>query len=138
MARREGEFQLLPIVTGLFVAVLILTPPLDSKFIALGSLALPGATVIFPLAFILNDGLTEVYGYERSRRIIWTGLGCQILAAFSFWAVGRLPGASFWTQQSSYDAILGLAPRIALASLTAYFSGEFANSYVLPFGWPTG
>ncbi|MGQ0702171.1 MAG: queuosine precursor transporter [Gemmatimonadales bacterium] len=127
----HGEFRLLPMATGLFVAVLVLTPPLDSKFIAIGPFALPGATIIFPIAFILNDVLTEVYGYERSRRIIWTGLACQLFAAGSFWIVGRLPGAFFWTSQSAYDTILGVAPRIALASFTAYLAGEFANSYVL-------
>ncbi|HEV8612461.1 MAG TPA: queuosine precursor transporter, partial [Gemmatimonadales bacterium] len=103
----------------------------DSKFIALGPLAVPAATLLFPIAFILNDVLTEVYGYERSRRVIWTGMACQILAAVSFWIVGVLPGAPFWHNQQAYSTILGVVPRIALASLIAYLSGEFANSFVL-------
>jgi len=131
MANDEKELRLLPIVTGVFVTVLILTPPLDSKFIAVGRFAVPGATLIFPLAFILNDVLTEVYGFERSRRVIWTGLACQVLAALSFWLVGRLPGAVFWHNDEAYGVILGIAPRIAVASLLAYLCGEFANSLVL-------
>ena len=131
MAKDEKELRLLPIVTGIFVTILVLTPPLDSKFIAIGRFALPGATVIFPLAFIFNDVLTEVYGYERSRRIIWTGLACQVLAAVSFWLVGRLPAAAFWHNDQAYATILGIVPRIAGASLLAYFCGEFANSLVL-------
>jgi uncharacterized integral membrane protein (TIGR00697 family) len=131
MAKDQNELSLLPIVTGIFVTILILTPPLDSKFIAVGRFAVPGATVIFPLAFIFNDVLTEVYGYERSRRIIWTGLACQVLAAVSFWLVGRLPAAGFWHNDQAYATTLGIVPRIAGASLLAYFCGEFANSLVL-------
>jgi queuosine precursor transporter len=131
MAKPERELRVLPVLTGCFVAVLLLTPPLDSKFIALGPLAVPAATLLFPIAFILNDVLTEVYGYERSRRVIWTGMACQILAALSFWIVGALPGAPFWHNQQAYSTIRGVVPRIALASLTAYLSGEFANSFVL-------
>ena len=127
----ERELRLLPVLTGFFVAVLLLTPPLDSKFIALGPVEVPGATLLFPVAFILNDVLTEVYGYGRSRRVIWTGMACQLLAAASFWLVGVLPAAPFWHQEQAYATILGIVPRIAVASLIAYFCGEFANSFVL-------
>ncbi len=127
----ERELRLLPVLTGFFVAVLLLTPPLDSKFIALGPFPVPAATLLFPFAFILNDVLTEVYGYARSRRVIWTGMACQVLAAASFWVVGILPSASFWQNQEAYSTILGVVPRIAVASLTAYLAGEFANSFVL-------
>ena len=131
MAAVERELRLLPVITGFFVAVLLLTPPLDSKFIALGPFAVPGATLLFPVAFVLNDILTEVYGYARSRRVIWTGMACQILAALSFGVVGMLPGAPFWHHQEAYATILGVVPRIAVASLAAYLVGEFGNSFVL-------
>lgn len=131
MATGQRELRLLPVITGFFVAVLVLTPPLDSKFIALGPLAAPGATLLFPVSFILNDVLTEVYGYGWSRRVIWTGMACQVLAALSFWLVGVLPSAPFWHHEGAYATILGIVPRIALASLLAYFAGEFANSFVL-------
>ncbi|HEV8598557.1 MAG TPA: queuosine precursor transporter [Gemmatimonadales bacterium] len=131
MASAERELRRLPVITGFFIAVLLLTPPLDSKFIALGPFAVPGATLLFPVAFILNDVLTEVYGYARSRRIIWTGMACQVLAAVSFWLVGVFPSAPFWHNQEAYSTILGVVPRIAVASFAAYLTGEFANSFVL-------
>jgi len=131
MVTVERELRLLPVLTGFFVAVLLLTPPLDSKFVALGPIEFPGATLLFPVAFILNDVLTEVYGYGRSRRVIWTGMACQLLAALCFWLVGVMPAAPFWHNQEAYSTILGIVPRIALGSLIAYFCGEFANSFVL-------
>ena len=131
MAVVERELRFLPVLTGLFVAVLLLTPPLDSKFISLGPLIVPGATLLFPFAFVINDVLTEVYGYVRSRRVIWTGMACQVLAALNYWLVGAIPAAPFWRNQEAYAAILGIAPRIAVASLVAYLAGEFANSIVL-------
>jgi hypothetical protein len=131
MEPREKDFKLLNVFTGVFVAVLVLIPGTSSKLIAIGPFNLPGGTLIFPLTFILNDVLTEVYGYARSRRVIWTGLGCQALAAFAYWLVSQWPSAPFWHHQEAYLAILGIGPRIALASLTAYFCGEFINSVVL-------
>ncbi len=131
METKERDLKLFSIFTGIFVAVLVLVPSVGSKFIAIGPFNINGATLIFPITFIFNDMLTEVYGYARSRRIIWTGLGCQIFAALIYWLVGMLPAASFWTNQEAYMTILGQAPRIVLASLSAYFCGEFANSVIL-------
>jgi len=71
------------------------------------------------------------YGYARSRRVIWTALACQALAGFILWLVGVLPPASFWPNQDAYEAVLGFAPRVAIAGLSAFFAGEFANSYVI-------
>lgn len=125
------DFTLLPILIGIFVSVLVLTAPLSSKFVAIGPFNVAGATLIFPISYIFNDIFTEVYGFERSRRIIWIGMGCQIFSAIMFWLVGVLPAAPFWHNQSAYDTILGSAPRITCASLIAYFCGEFANSFVM-------
>ncbi len=129
--RKDSDFQLYAVFAALFASVLVLVPSAASKFIAVGPLAISGATLIFPITFIFNDLLTEVYGFSRSRKIIWTGLGCQVLAAFTYWIVGVWPAAEFWNNQAAFDAILGAAPRITLASLSAYFCGEFANSAVL-------
>lgn len=104
---------------------------MSSKFIALGPLTIVGSTLIFPITFIFNDVLTEVYGFRRSRMIIWTGMAMQIFAAFFYFIIDVWPAAPFWQNQEAYSTILGQAPRIVLASLTAYFFGEFANSIVL-------
>lgn len=130
MAGRE-KFPLLPIITGFFVAVLVLVPSTSAKFIALGPLNINGSTLIFPIAFIFNDVLTEVYGYERSRRIIWVGFVAQLFAAAVYALLVWWPAASFWTNQEAFASVLGQAPRVVLASMAAYFCGEFVNSYVL-------
>lgn len=127
----QKELKLYGIFTGIFVTVLVLVAPLASKFILIGPFVISGATLVFPINFIFNDILTEVYGFQRSRRIIWTGMGCQIFAAFMFFIVGLWPAPSFWTNQEAYNAILGIAPRIFLASIVAYFFSEFTNSLVL-------
>lgn len=127
----QKNFKLLNIFSGVFVGVLVLVPSMSSKFIAIGPLTIVGSTLIFPITFIFNDIFTEVYGYNRSRRIIWTGFAMQIFAAFFYWLIDIWQPASFWTNQAAYHTILGQAPRIVLASLTAYFFGEFTNSVVL-------
>jgi len=123
--------RLLPILTGIFCAVLVLVPSMSSKFIAIGSLQIVGSTLIFPITLIFNDVLTEVYGYRQSRIVIWTGMGMQIFAAFFYWVIQIWPAPSFWTNQEAYNLVLGQAPRIVAASLSAYFFGEFANSLIL-------
>ncbi|HZF02013.1 MAG TPA: queuosine precursor transporter [Methylomirabilota bacterium] len=127
----QRGFKLLNVFTGFFVAVLVVVPSLGAKFIAVGPFYFPGGTLIFPLTFIINGVLTEVYGFARSRRVIWIGMGCQFLAAVAWWLVGVWPSAPFWHNQESYDAILGIAPRITLGSFTAYFCGEFLKSVLL-------
>lgn len=125
------EPRLLNVLTGVFVAALVIATVTSSKIGMFGPLALPGGTVLFPITFILNDILTEVYGYARARRVVWTALGCQALAGLSFLIVDNLPPAPFWTGQEAFHAILGFAPRVALAGFIAFFLGELSNSFVL-------
>jgi hypothetical protein len=128
MESQGKNFKLLNMFTGIFVAVLVVVPTLGAKFIAVGPFNFPGGTLIFPLVFIVNGVLTEVYGFARSRRVIWIGLACQALAALSWWLVGIWPAAPFWHNQSAYATVLGVAPRITLASFSAYLCGEFIKS----------
>ncbi|OGJ51179.1 transporter, partial [Candidatus Peregrinibacteria bacterium RIFOXYB2_FULL_32_7] len=90
-----------------------------------------GGTLLFPLSYIFGDVLTEVYGYKKAKKIIWLGFICAFLMSITFIIVGKLPPATDWGNQEAYNAILGLTPRIVIASLVAYFSGSFSNSYVL-------
>jgi uncharacterized integral membrane protein (TIGR00697 family) len=99
-------------------------------------LAFDAGTLLFPVSYIFGDVLTEVYGYRRSRKVIWTGFGLAALMSVVFWFVGRLPGEAEWegyAGQGAYDAILGGVGSggIIVASLLAYFAGEFSNSYVM-------
>jgi len=128
---QEERFPILPFITAFFVTVLVLTPSASSKFIELGPFTIVGSTLFFPISYFFNDVLTEVYGFEKSRKIIWTGFAAQLFTALIYVLIQYLPAPAFWTHQQAYDVILGQAPRIVLASLSAYFFGEFMNSFVL-------
>lgn len=140
--QKEG-YRLLDTVTALFVAVLLISNIASAAKIvdlrlSLGGLplAFDGGTFLFPLSYVFGDVLTEVYGYRKSRKVIWTGFGCGALMSLTFWILGRLPGEVSWEMtagQAAYDKILGSVGNgaIIVASLSAYWAGEFSNSYVL-------
>ena len=125
------KFKYLDVITGLFVAVLIISNIVSSKITSIGPLTLDSGTILFPLSYIFGDVLTEVYGYSRSRKIIWIGVSMNLLMAVTLMIVGVLPSAPDWHNQDAYNAILGLTPRIVAASIIAFFVGEFSNSFVM-------
>ena len=139
----ERSYRYLDLVMALFVTVLIISNIASSaKIVDWGisifflPLAFDAGTILFPVSYIFGDVLTEVYGFRRSRRVIWTGFGCLALTAVVLWLVRLMPGESIWqvqTGQAAYDAILGglTSGGIVLASLLAYLAGEFMNSMVL-------
>jgi uncharacterized integral membrane protein (TIGR00697 family) len=99
-------------------------------------LAFDAGTLLFPLSYIFGDILTEVYGYRAGRRVIWTGFAAAAVMSAAFWAIAKLPGEAQWQQYAgdvAFGAILGgvSSGGIIVASLAAYFLGEFSNSYVL-------
>ncbi len=127
----EKSYKYLNAITALFVTVLLVSNIASSKILVFGPFTFDGGTILFPLSYIFGDILTEVYGYARARRVIWTGFAMIILASLTFMAVGALPPASGWEGQEAYQQILGLTPRIVTASLFAYLVGEFINSVIL-------
>jgi hypothetical protein len=118
-------------VTAVFVTCLITSNIIAVKIIDVAGILVPAAVVIFPLSYLFGDILTEVYGYARSRQVIWIGFGCNAVAVLAIWIGGKLPSAVFWDGQGAYVRILGATPRILLASFSAYLVGEFLNSFVL-------
>lgn len=130
MARSSG-YRYFDLVMALFVAVLLISNTVSTKILDLGPFTFDGGTILFPVAYIFGDILTEVYGYRRSRRVIWMGFFCGALMAAIYALVGRLPPANGWEGQTAYVAILGTTPRIVLGSLVAYWAGEFTNSLTL-------
>jgi len=134
-------YRFYDVVTALFVTVLLLSALLSSAKIidtgiVLGPLALvfDAGTLIFPISYIFGDILTEVYGYKRSRRVIWMGFVALALMALFVWLAGALPGEAEWQSyagDAAFNAILGGIPGLAIASLIAYWAGEFSNSFVL-------
>lgn len=125
------SYKYFDIILGLFVAVLLISNIASTKILKLGPFEFDGGTLLFPLAYIFGDILTEVYGYRRSRRVIWLGFFSALLMSAVLMIVGFLPAAGGWENQEAYQKILGLTPRIVLASLIAYFAGEFSNSFTL-------
>jgi uncharacterized integral membrane protein (TIGR00697 family) len=128
---KERSYRYYDLVMALFVAVVLISNVASTKFVKLGPFSFDGGTILFPISYIFGDILTEVYGYRRSRRVIWTGFFCAALMAGVFALVGVLPAAEGWENQAAYRAILGSTPRIVLGSLVAFFAGEFSNSFVL-------
>jgi uncharacterized integral membrane protein (TIGR00697 family) len=96
-----------------------------------GTLTFGAGVLFFPISYVFGDVLTEVYGYARSRRVIWAGFMGLAFASFMAWVVVALPPAPFWKNQAAYEVAFGSAWRISLASMLAYFCGEFVNSFVL-------
>jgi uncharacterized integral membrane protein (TIGR00697 family) len=127
----EKSFRYLPAISVFFVAVLLISNVASSKIVDLHWFTFDGGTLLFPLSYIFGDILTEVYGYRRSRQVIWLGFFSALLMSVVFIVVGKLPPAAGWNNQDAYDKILGLTPRIVVASLIAYFCGEFLNSFTL-------
>jgi len=124
-------YRYFDVIMALFVAVLLISNVASAKILDLGPFTFDGGTILFPLSYIFGDILTEVYGYRRSRKVIWTGFGCAGLMSLVFARVGALPPAQGWEHQAAYEAILGQTTRIVLGSLIAYWAGEFSNSFVL-------
>ena len=128
---RQTSFTYLPVLTGFFAATLLISNVLNCKIIRVGQLPFTGGLILFPLVALFGDVLTEVYGYAETRKVIWTGLTSLLLLVMMVAICGALPADPVWHNQAAYMAILGTVPRIAAASLIAYFLGEFTNSYVL-------
>jgi len=127
----QKNYRYLGSISVFFVSVLLISNVASIKIIDFGWFTFDGGTLLFPLSYIFGDILTEVYGYKRSRSVIWLGFFSALMMAIVFMVVGKLPAAPGWNNQAAYDAVLGLTPRIVLASLLAYASGEFSNSYLL-------
>jgi len=142
-SNRGRSYQYYDLIMVVFVTVLIVSNILSSAkivdwgFSLLGiRLAFDAGTLLFPVSYIFGDILTEVYGYKRSRRVIWSGFACLALSSILFYIVKVLPGEATWNQyagQKAYNAILGgmTSGGIVIASLLGYWSGEFSNSFIL-------
>jgi len=140
---KNRSYRFFDVILGLFVAVLIISNIASSaKIIDLGfsifhvPMAFDAGTLLFPISYVFGDILTEVYGYQRSRRVIWTGFFSLAVASIVFWVVSALPGESTWqgyAGDGAYQSILGgmSTGGIVIASLAAFWLGEFSNSFIL-------
>lgn len=132
-----GAFRYYDFVMAAFVAILLLSNVIGASkpsYIPLpdgGQWVFGAGVMFFPVSYILGDVLTEVYGYARARRVIWTGFAALVFMAVMAAVVVALPPAADWPGQDAYEFVFGNSWRIVLASMTAFWAGEFANSFVL-------
>jgi queuosine precursor transporter len=136
-ASSQTQFRYYDLVMAAFVTILLLSNLIGASkpsYVTLpfiGEWSFGAGVLFFPVSYIIGDVLTEVYGYARARRVIWTGFAALVFMAFMAWVVVQLPPAAGWPGQAAYEFVFGNSWRIVLASMIAFWAGEFANSYVL-------
>ena len=128
---RQQVSVLFMLFSILFCVCLIAANTLETKQISVLGISLTGGLIVFPISYIINDCVCEVWGFQKARLLIWTGFAMN----FFFVSMGALcdwiPGAPYWTNEAGFHAIFGLAPRVAAASFVAFIVGSFANAYVM-------
>ncbi len=128
---KEHRFRYYDILQAAFVAVLLISNLVGQKICAFGPLRISGAQLLFPITYIFGDVFTEVYGYSASRRAIWAGFFASALLALMGVVTVALPPAPEWHNQQAFATVFNFVPRLIVASLLAFWCGEFANSYVM-------
>ncbi len=119
------------VIACLFVSSLILSNIIAGKLIAVAGFILPGSVILFPLVYMIGDILTEIYGFQKARLVIWTGFICNLMMVGVFYLILATPSPGFFAGDSAFALVLGMTPRIVIASLVAYLAGEFCNAMVL-------
>jgi len=132
MAQSRKVYRYYDLIMAAFVTILLCSNLIGaSKVCTVNGFTFGAGILFFPLSYLFGDILTEVYGYAGSRKVVWAGFGAMIFATFMSWFVVTLPPATMWHEQAAYETVFGQTYRIVAASLTAYFVGEFANSFVM-------
>ena len=132
MSNTQHKYKYYDLIMAAFVTVLICSNLIGAeKVVTILGFSFGAGILFFPISYFFNDILTEVYGYARSRKVVWAGFAGLGFASFMAWVVIKLPPAQGWVYQEAYETVFGQTWRIVLASMLAFFSGEFVNSYVL-------
>ena len=121
-------FMVLGIV---FCVCLVAANLLETKVVQLGPVAVPAGLLVFPISYIINDCIAEVWGFRKARLIIWMGFLMNFLVVALGQIAVALPAAPFWEGEEGFNFVFGMAPRIAVASLLAFLVGSFMNAYVM-------
>ena len=125
------RFRYLDLLIQVFVVVLLVSNLVGPKIVAVGRFPISGAQLLFPITYIFGDIFTEVYGYAASRRAIWTGFFASALLAVMALIAVALPPAPGWPHQEAFATVFQFVPRMVVASLLAYWAGEFSNAFVM-------
>lgn len=120
-----------PYLLALFCAVFLISNITAQKGVQLGPLITDGAFFLFPISYVIGDVMAEVYGFKAARRAVFTGFCIAVVAVLSFYIAIWLPAADFYDMDETFAAVLGLLPRIVVASLAGYVVGQLLNAWVL-------
>ena len=132
MEKNSQKVSVLFMLFGtLFTVCLITANLLGTKQISLGPVSVTGGLLIFPISYIINDCVCEVWGYSKTRLLIWMGFLMNFFFVMVCALCDAIPGAAYWDNDAGFHAIFGLAPRIAFASFAAFIAGSFINAYVM-------
>jgi uncharacterized integral membrane protein (TIGR00697 family) len=132
LAGARRHFRYFDYTMAAFVAILLLSNLIGaSKLASLGGVTFGAGILFFPVSYVIGDVLTEVYGYANARRCVWMGFFALVFMAFMSFTVVAMPPADGWDGQAAYEAVFGSTWRIVLASVTAFWAGEFVNSFVM-------
>ena len=126
-----AQSKFFSLIAAVFTTILVISNIIAVKIGSFGGYFLPVGVILFPISYIINDILTEVYGYAAARRVIWTGFLCNLLAVLAIAIAIRVPSAPFFGGQDAFTQILGFTPRLLVASFTAYLAGGFSNSLLM-------
>lgn len=127
----EWKPRYIEVVSMLFVTALLITSVIAPKIISIGFLTISAATLVYPLTCVFGDALTEVYGFNRTRRIVWIGFLCMAILVFFTWLAIVLPADASYLNQNAFQTVLGSLPRITIASFSAYIFCELINSFIM-------
>ena len=131
MPFKQTKSNFIPIITVIFTVFLILSNLCGSKISYLFGFDIASGLVFFPITYIIDDIITEVYGFKKSRKIIWTAFASSIVFVTGLFVVSKLPPSNVWPYQNEFELFLLSSPRIFLASCIGYLIGEFINSIIL-------
>ena len=120
-----------PYLLAVFCAVFLISNITAQKGVELGPLITDGAFFLFPISYVIGDVIAEVYGFKAARRAVFTGFSIAVIAVLSFYIAIWLPPAGFYDMQDTFASVLGLLPRIVVASLAGYVVGQLLNAWVL-------
>lgn len=130
-ATKDQVSVLFMLFSTLFCVCLITANVLETKQMSFGPISITGGIIVFPISYIINDCVCEVWGYRKTRMLIWLGFLMNFLFVVFAAICDAIPGAPYWDNDAGFHAIFGLAPRITAASFVAFVVGSFANAYVM-------
>ena len=129
--KRQQISVLFMIMSTLFCVCLITANVLETKQIQIGCINITGGLLVFPISYIINDCVSEVWGYRRAALVIWLGFAMNLFLVLFGALADAIPGAPYWHNDAGFHAVFGLAPRIAIASFAAFIVGSLINAYVM-------